>query len=808
MTSRPRPLAVLSLSFAAAALAQPCEPDWESDFGGLPYISSGYATAAMFDDGSGPALYVGSGSQNFGPGIQPGGVGRLRDGRLEPLPGLEFNLDGIRAMLVHDDGSGPALYVGGDITRVNGQSHSGAARWRAGGWEPVGGVIGGIYALAEFDEDGDGPAPPRLFAGTFAGISPPRGLARWDGAQWTSVGSGLDVGGAVYALLTGDDGSGHGHALYAAGPFRNIGGQPFNSIARWNGKAWSSLGDGLFPPPGFGAATVRTLAWHDDGFGRALYAGGSIRTLLDGGPANGLARWDGAAWKRLGLGEGTDVSAAASAVVNGAEELVVVGSVRVSDGAPSVLAARWTGDSFAPLPEQPPNTWDTITAPRYYSAAVIDGRLLILGAFDTLGADVLARSLAEWNGEALVPFVPHRGAAHISAIGAVASDPQTGDLYIGGDYRAIGGRWRPNVARLDASGQWHNLGAGLNAHVSALTVHDTPHGPRVLAGGAFTASGEVHLAQSIAAFDGQAWSRFADLNSGQAFALASIGGDLYAGGAFTAVDGVAAPRIARWDGNAWRSLASGLSGGAAQVHAIIPWNGGVAVGGSFTNAGGLTVRSVAFWDGSAWSAFGDGFNGTVRALASFQGQLYAAGDFTFSGASPVRFVARWDGDAWRPLPGFLSAPARALRVFNDGSGEALYVAGSFGLIDFTPFGSIARWDGASWSQVRQGVNGRIDALTVHPLSGGRPALIATGLFTQASGVGAYGVAPWRGCLAACPGDANGDGAVDMADLMLVVDAFNTAPGEPAFNPNADFDLSGAVDFRDLNLVIAAFNQDC
>ena len=220
------------------------------------------------------------------------------------------------------------------------------------------------------------------------------------------------------------------------------------------------------------------------------------------------------------------------------------------------------------------------------------------------------------------------------------------------------------------------------------------------------------------------------------------------------------------------------------------------------------MRSVAFWDGAAWSALGEGLNWTVRGLAVHQGELYAAGEFTMSGQTPARYVARWDGAAWRPLPGSLLGPARAIASFDDGTGPALYVGGDFVWLDSTRVGFIASWNGAAWSSLDSGLDGPVESLTVHALDGGRPALIAGGLFVDASGVSSRGLAAWRGCLSACPGDANGDQVIDMADLMIVVDAFNTSEGDALFNAAADFDQNGAVDFEDLNRVIAGFNMGC
>ncbi len=56
----------------------------------------------------------------------------------------------------------------------------------------------------------------------------------------------------------------------------------------------------------------------------------------------------------------------------------------------------------------------------------------------------------------------------------------------------------------------------------------------------------------------------------------------------------------------------------------------------------------------------------------------------------------------------------------------------------------------------------------------------------------------------CPGDANGDGLINFADLNTVLAQFNT----PGANQSGDFDLDGDVDFADLNTVISGFNSAC
>jgi len=80
--------------------------------------------------------------------------------------------------------------------------------------------------------------------------------------------------------------------LYAAGAFTNAGGTMVSCIARWDGASWTSLGSGLArlaiggtgPIAGTGMVLVRN--------GNDLYAGGMFVTA-GGKVSSGIARWNG-----------------------------------------------------------------------------------------------------------------------------------------------------------------------------------------------------------------------------------------------------------------------------------------------------------------------------------------------------------------------------------------------------------------------------------------------------------------------------------------------------------------------------------
>ena len=94
------------------------------------------------------------------------------------------------------------------------------------------------------------------------------------------------VDGSIYAISALPNGD-----LVAGGLFTTIGGINANSIARFDGASWHSMGDGM-------NGHVTTLEVLDNG---ELIAAGNF-TMAGGEAANRIARWDGDTWHPLGEG--------------------------------------------------------------------------------------------------------------------------------------------------------------------------------------------------------------------------------------------------------------------------------------------------------------------------------------------------------------------------------------------------------------------------------------------------------------------------------------------------------------------------
>ena len=216
---------------------------------------------------------------------------------------------------------------------------------------------------------------------------------------------------------------------------------------------------------------------------------------------------------------------------------------------------------------------------------------------------------------------------------------------------------------------------------------------------------------------------------------------MYAAGSFTTAGGVAANRIARWDGTSWSPVGDGLNN---TVWALAAGATGLYAAGSFTASGAVAVNRVALWDGATWTPLGAGVNNMVGALAVQGSDLYATGSFTTAGSVAADRIARWDGSDWSALGTGLNNGGRAL-AFRGGD---LYVGGSFTYAGGVSAALIARWDGVTWSAVDGGMYGTgaptVDALTMLPDGLGGGSTIAGGTFRRGGAVSALNVARWDG----------------------------------------------------------------
>jgi hypothetical protein len=185
---------------------------------------------------------------------------------------------------------------------------------------------------------------------------------------------------------------------------------------------------------------------------------------------------------------------------------------------------------------------------------------------------------------------------------------------------------------------WISMGGipGADNYVYATAVDGSGN---LYIGGSFTVAGDV-VVNHIAKWDGNAWSALGSGMNSTVDALAVSGSDLYAGGRFYTAGESAANGVAKWNGSSWSALGSGLGNGYQTVSALAVSGSDLYAGGDFTTAGGTPTANVAKWNGSSWSALGTGMNGGVRALALSGSDLYAGGTFTMAGGKFSAYLAK------------------------------------------------------------------------------------------------------------------------------------------------------------------------
>ena len=107
----------------------------------------------------------------------------------------------------------------------------------------------------------------------------------------------------------------------------------------------------------------------------------------------------------------------------------------------------------------------------------------------------------------------------------------------------------------------------------------------------------------------------------------------------------------------------GVGGGSPLALAVFDDGNGPALyaGGFFNTAGGVPASDIAKWDGNSWSALGSGVSGGVRSLAVSGSSLYVGGQFTTAGGVSANRIALRRGMRQYAGPKWVENPAYSRR---------------------------------------------------------------------------------------------------------------------------------------------------
>ena len=599
---------------------------------------------------------------------------------------------------------GNYIYVGGSFNDINGTSAYSLARWDtvAQTWSLVGGApgltsgngqfVGIAYALA-FDASGS------LYVGgvfDHVGGKAAANIARWDGATWTALGSGL--GGAndsVNALvISGSD-------LFAGGSFTN----PYSNIARWDGANWN----------GMGGTNGRVLALYLDG--SSLYAGG-LFTQAGITSVQNLAVWTGGStWQDVGGGADNEVTA----IVPGPGGFIVTGGFQNVGGSSAHHAALWSGSA-----------WSTLTygvSGEAYAAAAMGGLVFIGGDFHDMRYDS-SNHIAIWNSADSTWY--GLGNSVDGPVFAVAISGS--DVYVGGQFNTAGGIPAANVARWNSrTGLWsaHDLGVtGCNGTLCTPTVYAlVVNGTRVFAGGNFSSVGNnlKLAARNLAIWDDSLpyWipgdaegCPMVDPNCETAvYALSPDGTGVDFGGYFTdacSFTCMTVNNVGYWDGSIYHQFTDGATVGigSGNVSALLNDGAGVYIGGQFTSP----RTNLVYFDGSSFYGVGSPLGTFITALAEDNQYLYAGGLFTNAGGNAganniARLSLSSPGD-WQPVGAGFDDVVLSLAL----NGPDLIAGGRFTKNGTTGLNKIARWNTTTqtWSALGSGADSLVNSIAANP----------------------------------------------------------------------------------------------
>ena len=285
----------------------------------------------------------------------------------------------------------------------------------------------------------------------------------------------------VYSFYSEDN------ILYVGGGFKYGGGTLLNSVGKWNGIEWESLGSGINACAGGVKCFAR--------FNCRLYAGGGFPWVQDIPNTQYIAKWDGINWYGLenSYGEvshfvwdmviydnmlilgGTFGSIGSThfwhiAAYNGID-FINIGSLPTEVHALAVYNGElYAGGMWYSLKKYNGSTWEDVGGhTSYYIQAMkvdtFNNFLYVGGGFHIVDDTILTDGVAIWNGfywEKVGYGNGYGGECH-------SLELYRGDIYAGLQWDTIGGVYTGFLARWDGQ-NWHAAGDTVLWSIYALEV--------------------------------------------------------------------------------------------------------------------------------------------------------------------------------------------------------------------------------------------------------------------------------------------------------------------------------------------------
>ena len=433
---------------------------------------------------------------------------------------------------------------------------------------------------------------------------------------------------AVFSTAVQPDGK-----TIIGGDFATVGGVTRNRIARLN--ADGTLDAGFDPNVGGNVYSIAVLA---DGkiliAGSFTTAGESARNLI------ARLNTDGSLDTAFNLIVDGFTPSIASIAVQADGKIIIGGSFNIVGGVARNKIARISSGGV--LDEGfNPNTNQRVNS----IAVQADGKIIIGGSFDTVGG-VTRKIIARLNADGTLDASFNANVGQASHVNSITVQPD-GKIIMAGDFNAVGGVTRNNIARLNTDG---TLDAGFNPNANFLVNTATVQADgQLLIGGDFTIVGGVtrnRIARLNA--DGTLDTGFnPNANNTVSSIVVQADEKIIVGGKFVTLGGVTRNRIARLNADGTLDTFNPNLNGVVDSTAL-QVDGKVIVGGHFTTVGAVARNYIARvnTDGSLDTAFNPNASSPVYSTAlQADGKIVVGGDFANVGGVPANRIARLENDA-------------------------------------------------------------------------------------------------------------------------------------------------------------------
>ncbi|NUM50544.1 MAG: T9SS type A sorting domain-containing protein [Flavobacteriales bacterium] len=305
-----------------------------------------------------------------------------------------------------------------------------------------------------------------------------------------------------------------------------------------------------------------------------------------------------------------------------------------------------------------------------------------------------------------------------NAVHSLYTDTIDDVLYIGGGFKMLNGDTVFGIVKYDGS-NFYRMGCGLGWDCSTTFIGNLGssiygakgicrYNNEIFTTGAFSNSNGIQL-NGLARWDGNNWQPMGTGlkneyggNSGGS-SLKVLNNELYVCGYMDSCAGVAVNGIAKYNGVSWSAVHNIPRFNPNQSNYIYDmeiYNGDIYVSGNFYDSIGGDIWRIARWNGSQWVGVDGGMKGgigDVNKMVVYKGLLYAAGVFESAGSNPhAKYIATWDGTKWENVGGGISYSGSAqisdMKVYKD----KLYIVGWFSQAGGIPAKQLAVWDGVNW----------------------------------------------------------------------------------------------------------------